>query len=826
MKQQNQLSPPNCRSWIILVLILLSPFFPGFAYAQNSSGSIKGNVIESGSKLPAEYVTVLLTDSAGKTVNGITTKADGSFELQGIPTGKYKLQFESVSHEKYSIDLVSITADKKNIRLKDVTLTSITKTMTGVTVTAKSKLIENKLDKIVYNAANDITSQGGVAIDILKKVPQVSVDLDGNVELQGNSSIRFLINGKPSAVFGNNLADVLSSIPASQIKSIEAITSPGARYDAQGTGGVINIILKDNKAKGMNGSLSGSLGSRMENGSINLNARNNNFGINAFFSGNAQLRSHTPNTYSRISPTTQLIQDGYSEFKRNGYQTGMGLDWDLSQKQNLTANIGFNRYGNDGRGITNQQQITDDGITREEILSDRFSTSSSYTKAIEWSLAYKRKMKKDGEELSLQYNDGVGLPRSSYLQYQTYKGQSLPFAGSMSQNPGRDREAEIMLDYVLPVNDGFELETGIKTVIQDIHSTANVLPYNISKGDYTLDPLQSYTLNYHRNIYAAYISGSFSLGKILDIKTGLRYENTRSTIDFPGANIHPYNTWAPSVILSHKFTNESSLKLSYNRRIERPDYGDLNPFVNLADPYNISTGNPALRPEVGNNFELGFNQSFTNGVNLSVSALARLNTDEILNYVNFLPDYQVGDSLYQNVSLASRANLGSQDRLGANISATLPLTKKFTIRTNLFGSHIKFVNKLLSNEVTKGWEARLNANLTYEFTPKLVAEGFVNYRTAGIGVQGKRPSFLTYTIAMRQFLANKKASIGITVTNPFNKYTKQVSIANSGDYTSRNIRYQPYQSFGINFTYKFGRLEFKKQKEEDKSFLNPSGQGG
>ena len=204
-------------------------------------------------------------------------------------------------------------------------------TLASVTVTSKAPIVENKIDKIVYNAANDITSQGGVALDVLKKVPQVTVDIDGNVELQGNSSIRFLINGKPSSVFGNNLADALASIPASQIKSIEAITSPGAKYDAQGTGGIINIILKDSKVQGYNGSINLGAGSRLENGSVNLNIRHHNFGVNAFFSGNAQLSSHTPILQDRLSKdtatkqSTHLVQNGYTDFDRNGYQSGIGL---------------------------------------------------------------------------------------------------------------------------------------------------------------------------------------------------------------------------------------------------------------------------------------------------------------------------------------------------------------------------------------------------------------------------------------------------------------------------------------------------------------------
>ena len=200
-----------------------------------------------------------------------------------------------------------------------------------VTVNGERSIIENKIDKLVYNADRDLTSQGGVATDILKKIPEVSVDVDGNVELLGSSSIRFLINGKPSTIFGNNISDVLQSIPASQIQSIEVITSPGAKYDAEGIGGIINIILRKSTAEGINGNLSLTLGSRLENGVFDLNAHQQHFSANAFFGGNAQLPSATINSLNRTSQdtlykqTVQLIQSGTTNFSRGGLQSGAGF---------------------------------------------------------------------------------------------------------------------------------------------------------------------------------------------------------------------------------------------------------------------------------------------------------------------------------------------------------------------------------------------------------------------------------------------------------------------------------------------------------------------
>ena len=255
---------------------------------------ITGKVTDAATHAAIEYATVTVADrSSKKVVNGASSDSTGAFTVTGILPGLYTITVDFIGYKKQIIDSILVGTSK--VSLKTISLAAAGKVLDAVTITASGPVIENKLDKIVYNAANDVTSQGGQALDVLKKVPMVNVDIDGNVELQGNSDIRFLINGKPSSVFGSSITDALSAIPASQIKSIEVITSPGAKYDAQGTGGIINIILKDNKMQGINGSINLSGGTRLENGSANLNYRHNNVGVNVFFSGNAQANYPGPN---------------------------------------------------------------------------------------------------------------------------------------------------------------------------------------------------------------------------------------------------------------------------------------------------------------------------------------------------------------------------------------------------------------------------------------------------------------------------------------------------------------------------------------------------
>ena len=307
--------------------------FIGSTFSQQKSThadifQVSGKVLEAVSKQPIEYATIsIINDSTKKVINGTVTDKKGNFIIEKIYKGKYIIRVEFLGYTDFTKN-ISINADQI---ITDILIAKKTNTLADVTVTSNKHVIENKIDKLVYNVEKDITSQGGVATDALKKIPMVTVDADGNVELLGNSSIRFLIDGKPSAIFGNSVADALQSIPNSQIQSIEVITSPSAKYDASGTGGIININLKKNKIEGFNGNINLSAGTRLENGSVNINWKKKNFGISAYYSGNAQLEAVTPNGMDRITTFTsgsnRLLQVSDANFSRNGYKSGIGMDW-------------------------------------------------------------------------------------------------------------------------------------------------------------------------------------------------------------------------------------------------------------------------------------------------------------------------------------------------------------------------------------------------------------------------------------------------------------------------------------------------------------------
>lgn len=818
---------------IIYLILLFSPFITILAQTNASGkGAITGKVVDANTKSPIEYATVTVYPiGSNKPVNGIITNTKGTFKVEALKSGFYTVTIEFIGYSLNKMDSISITADKPVISLGRIVLTNKSQLLQNVTVTSTQGLIENKIDKMIYNVDKDLTSQGGMATDVLKKVPQVSVDIDGNVELLGNSSIRFLINGKPSTIFGNSIADALQSIPASQIQSIEVITSPGAKYAMQGSGGIINIILKKSDIRGINGSVNLSAGTRLENGSFNFNYRHNNFGMHTYFSGNGQLRATTLNQSNRTSTDTSshtktnFLQKGSSSFVRNGYQTGIGFDWSLTKKDNLSGSLGYHHSINNDNGITYQETLMKDYYDAK--LSDtntiRNAENHYNNNSIDWNIDYKKKFKKEDQELDISYNTGYGRNTSYYSQTQSYLASSSIFGGSNSNNPGKNRESEFSIDYSQPIREKFMLETGVKNEEISINSAADVYSYNKGSNSYLIDPKQSYSLTYKRDVYAYYLSSTFSLGKFFDIKAGGRYEYTVTKADFSTARnvaVPSYSKFAPSFIISHSFSKSQILKLSYSYRIERPEYRELNPFVNLSDPHNITMGNPSLRPEIGNNFELGYNLSFEKESNINVSLIYRKNSDDITNFSSYFPIYKIGDSLFTDVTVSTRKNINAEERRGGNISGTVAVNNNLTFRSNAFLFSQRVTDNANGGIVRSSFGYRLNLNGTYLMNKDLAFEFFGNFRSKETTIQGSQTSFISYNMALKKQLFKKKLSIGLTAANPFGKYVNQTRETFGSNFQQVSLRQVPFRSFGISVLYKFGKLEFKKSKEDEMNNQN------
>ncbi|HWC53308.1 MAG TPA: TonB-dependent receptor [Chitinophagaceae bacterium] len=812
----------------IMMLSLLT------AQAQNENRSktkrtISGTIIDSLSGRPVEYATITLFHQGTKRiVSGAVTDQQGRFTISELKNGSYRILVESIGYQSHSVNNLKIDDQSSEVELKEITLSVKNETLQNVIINTPNRLVENKIDKLVFNAEKDMTSQGGVATDVLKKVPMVSVDVDGNVELAGSSSIRFLINGKPSAVFGSSITDVLQSIPSSQIKSIEVITNPGAKYDAEGLGGIINIILKDSKVKGINGNISLTAGTRNENGSFNFNARKGDIGFHAFIGGNERLNANGPSSSDRLTIDTaaktniSLLQDGNFRFKRHGLESGVGFDWTYKKKNDFTGSVRYGRFGNSGTGFTNQSQVTTDQITSNiisSIVSANYSGNSSYTDNIDASLNYKRSFSKEDEELEIGLNTSRDNNHGTANNYQVLLPQDSTFYGTSSTNPGKESETEITIDYSNPIKKDIVFGTGGKIVSSRITSDADISLFQPDKKEYFYNSSLSNDLDYKQKVYALYSEISFPVGKLFNTKIGGRYERTEINSFYSNAQQqapkYGYNTFVPSIFFSKNLNDNETIKLSYSKRIERPDYRDLNPFVNTTDPKNISTGNPFLNPEIGHRFELSYNRNFQNAGSFMVSAFYRINDHDIQPFIIFYPSLQVGDSVYTNVAVSTRQNIGMEKNWGMNFFVDIHFTDKFSVRSNFFFFYRHTLNALDPGYNSYSFNYRLNMNASYQFGKNFAGELFGFFNSPRNQAQGKYPSFTYYSMALRKQFWNKKASLAFTVSNPFSEYLTQRTKLFGPNFTINGVRQIAFRSFGINFTWKFGKLEFKKDNENN-----------
>lgn len=816
------------------ILSIVLAFLLAVAYGQDktdqiTTGTVVGKLIDSAAHVPLESATITIY-ATGKTraIHRTTTDSSGEFGFTGIRPGSYTVVIEFVGFRTINVRNILITQNLDIVNLGRINATRKSGALESVVVTAPPKLVDNKIDRLVFNAERDLTSQTGVATDLLQKVPQVSVDVDGNVELQGSTNILFLIDGKPSTIFGANITDVLQAIPASEIKSIEVITNPGSKYDANAAGGIINIILKHNNAQGVNGDLSLTGGTLIQNGSFNLNVRKGKFGMNAFFNGNTRLSTSTPTNSLRTSAdtatktTSVLQQDGSSDFTRHGLQGGIGFDWSITDKNSLSGGLSYHDFGNRSNGYVNQLQQTQNvagGPYMDTSSINRIS--SGFTQhSFDPSLDYKRTFENKDQELEIEMDGSFAHPSFNAGSDQYGSAQGSLIYGTRNNNPAKENEYEIKADYTQPIREQVNLGLGGKFSGYDISTVADALVWNPYSKNYLYDAALSNNLDYHQRVYAGYAELNFPIGKTIDARLGGRYERTQVTSFYANAQKtidNGYNTLIPSFFLMKKIDETQTVKLNFTIRINRPDYSDLNPFINTSDPKNISTGNPSLKPEIWDRYEASYNKDLGKVGSFLVTLFYRQSNGDIQRFIVYYPTLEVGDTTYTNVNLTTRENIGVEENLGANLFFDLHPTDKLSIRSNTTVFYRHTINHVDTGYNSSTGIYRFNVNADYQFPGNFAVEFFGNFSSHHHEAQGFYPSFVSYSLALRKQFWNRKGSIALTANNFFSKYVDQETDLYGPGFVSSSLRRVPYRSIGINFTWKFGRLILKKEKPDENS---------
>ena len=515
----------------------------------------------------------------------------------------------------------------------------------------------------------------------------------------------------------------------------------------------------------------------------------------------------------------------------SGSASGTVTGWPSIWSVTVLGSFRYGNFGYRGNGVTNQSQvITDQGLG--SILSSIASVNhNDYTFDFyntDVSLNYKRTFSKEGQELEVAANSSYEKNSGTTSNYQLLQPTDSLYYGTYSGNPGTQKEKELQIDYTQPLKHDIVFGAGGKINYREIVSNSTVFGYKTIPKEYLYDTSLSNNLNYKQTVYAAYGEMSFPVGKLFDTKIGGRYERTEINAYYSNAQQqvgqHGYNTFVPSVFFSKKITDNSTIKLSFSKRIQRPDYSDLNPYINTTDPKNISAGNPYLQPEIGHRYELSFNKNFEKAGSFMISAFYRTNDHDIQPFIVYYPSLKVGDSVYTNVAVSTRQNIGTENNMGINAYVDLHIDDKLSIRSNLAFFRRHTINVIDPGYNYNSFNYRINMNASYQFSKTLAGEFFGNFNSPRHEAQGKYPSFTSYSMAIRKQIWNKKGSLALSAINPFSKYVNQTTEVFGPNFTVNSTRKIPFRQVSLNFTWKFGRLEFKKDKEENKEVAAPAGE--
>jgi outer membrane receptor protein involved in Fe transport len=497
-----------------------------------------------------------------------------------------------------------------------------------VTVQGQRDLIEEKVDRTIYNAENDKTTIGGDASDVLRRVPMLSVDLDGNVSMRGSQNIRVLIDNKPSTIAASSIADALKQIPADEIKSVEVITSPSAKYDAEGSGGIINIITKKNNLQGASLSVNSSAGMRGSNLGLNASLRRGKMGwtLGGHGRGGYNINGAFNNEQEVISPdgtVSNILQSADTRTNMLMGRYNFGWDYEINKFNWVSASVGYGLFN-----FKNKQDNLLSETYMEEVLINsllRQVNMDNLSNNIDFNFNYTRTFEKPQKEFSILGLYSRNNRTNDFVNSLFDQDFDLISSRTKNENASNNQEFTLQLDYITPIGSGDTqiLEYGAKNILRKATSDYAYFIADGAEGPYEqLDDVQlSNEFNYQQNVTAGYLSYTLGFLKDYTLKTGLRYEYTTIDADFKTeqtAEIPAYGTLVPSLNLSRKLKNGNMVKAAYNRRIQRPSLQFLNPNIEASNPLQISQGNPLLDPEFTDNYELAYNTYYKEAsINLS-----------------------------------------------------------------------------------------------------------------------------------------------------------------------------------------------------------------
>ncbi len=777
-------------------------------------GNVSGIVVDKLTSQAVEYANlVLFRQKDSSMVNGAITNQKGQFTIEKVPFGKYYMVVSFIGYSSLRIPDIMVNPKEPNKNLGQIKFEPSSSTLGEVNITAEKRMMEYSLDKKVVNVDKNLVSAGGSAVDVMQNIPAVTVDIDGNVSLRGSTNVNILVDGRPSNLSGMSRQAILEQIPASSIEAIEIITNPSAKYNPDGMSGIINIKLKKKTAQGLNGLISTSIGTGDRyNSSVNLNYSTSKFNIFSSWDGRWFQGRGYGDTYRKVTMNdTSSYTRQHSDMKRkmNDNSVKLGFDWYINRKNTLTISgqIGKDKSTRDQNLYSYSNDYNQ--ATYEQFYQKNIESEDENSNSL--NLNYKKTFEKKNRELTADFSyskskdsENTDMNNHSFLE------NFIPFTGfdeiQQQLNNGNSENGSALINYILPFNEKLKLETGFQGIYRKVDNDFQLNNFDYISKSYVIDTNSVNHFIYTESINAVYGTLSKEWDKV-SVQIGLRLEQAFTTaeqITQVKTFENNYFSIYPTLHISKKLPNKNEMQFSYSRRVNRPNIYNLNPFKDYSNPLVIDYGNPYLKPEYINSFELGHSK-YWNKSSFYTSIYYR-QINDVIKRISYLGN--------DGISYMTSENLSKGTSYGVDLILEHEITKWWRINANFSYFRTLIEGNSIDGSISTdnySWTSKLNSNMT--LLKNLTIQISANYRAPIITPQGKMYETYSADIAMKKDFMKDKFSVSLRVSDIFNTQRFDVDAYGNNFYSTMYRKRQSQAAF-LTLSYKInGGLKQKAKKK-------------
>lgn len=805
------------------IFLFLTLLFGVYINSQENKLTVSGKIIDSDYNTPLEYATISIYDSEKKNlINGVISDNSGFFSIE-VKKGLYDIKIEYISFRTKSLEKIDV---QNSIDLGNINISIDENLLDEIEVVGEKTEIEIKLDKTVYNIGKDLTLKGSSVSDVLDNLPSLEVDVDGNVSLRGNQSVRILINGKPSGLVGISSNDALKQFPSESVEKVEVITSPSARYNAEGTAGIINIVLRKNKLAGLNGSASLNLGDPRRVGiSTNLNYRTKKISLFSNIGDNSTkyingFKNETE-YFTNSEKNNFLYENGERNSERNSNYYNGGVEYFFNEKTSFVASF----VNNSSDGLTNTSNLIDQTFDNINSLSERLEDENEIDENKEFSFNFSKKFNDKGHELTIDYQK----EKSFEIESSSILNNKLKpiFERNLSEKITTDENQNSELykvDYVLPIGEEGQFEAGFRRSNQ--HQKIDYLvEKEDNSGNFISDNNLSNTLLYNEKVNAYYTQYGNKKNNFSYL-VGLRFEEsiTNVTQVVNGDNTQKkYNDLFPTLNLAIELKEDETITLGYNRRIRRARSYFINPFPSRSSITNIFQGNPNIEPTYSNGIDLGYLKRFSQ-TTINGSIYFRKSTGEF----TFITE-NTGESVLVNGNLVpvirrTPINLASNSQTGIEFNVNYTKSKLWRVRGNInfFESNLKGeYNGVIYDSKNFSWSGRLNNYL--KIFSSVDWQTSLSYRAPQKTAVSNRKARISSNTALSKDLMKDKLTLTFKVNDIFETQKWRIESFNENYRSYSESSWRGGRNIELNLIYRFNQK--KSDRKRSNNYEN-YGEGG